>query len=397
MSGGPTSGSSGRRPGMAASRMSGARIAAILVKELRQVARDRATLAMLLVLPLFLLVMFGYAISLDVKHVQLAVLDWDRSEASRGLVQQFLHSEYFDLRAIPRDERGIDHLLDEGTVLVALVVPRGFGKEVAAGRDVAVQAVVDGSNGTTAATAIGYVQAVAADYSERALVRARQRAGSPGVRSTIDFRPRVLFNPELRSANFLVPGLIALVLIMSAVMSTALSIVREKERGTMEQLVVSPTRPLELVIGKVIPYFLIGLVSAATVLAASRLLFGVTVRGSWLDLAGVTVVFLFGCVGFGVLLSTLSDSQQVAFILSVFLTLLPVFILSGFVFPFRNMPPVIRAVTYVMPGRYYLAALRAIMLKGAGISVYWGQLLALAVYAAVVSGLSILRLRRQST
>ena len=153
----------------------------------------------------------------------------------------------------------------------------------------------------------------------------------------------------------------------------------------MEQLLVSPTRPLELVIGKVVPYFLIGLVSAATILATSRVLFG------------VTVVFLFGCVGFGVLLSTLSDSQQVAFMLSVFLTLLPVFILSGFVFPFRNMPVIIQAVTYVLPGRYYLAAIRDIMLKGAGIAVYGRQLLALAVYAVVVSGLSILRLRRQSS
>jgi ABC-2 type transport system permease protein len=376
--------------------MSGARIAAILVKELRQVARDRATLAMLLVLPLFLLLMFGYAISLDVKHIQLAVLDWDRSEASRSFIQDFLHSEYFDLRAMLDHESQIDQVLDEGTALVALVVPKGFGEEAAAGRAAAVQAIVDGSNGTTAATAIGYVQAVAANYSERAMVRAFKRAGASGSRTTIDFRPRVLFNPELRSANFLVPGLIVLILIMSAVMSTALSIVREKERGTMEQLVVSPTRPLELVIGKVVPYFLIGLVSAATVLAASRLLFGVTVKGSWLDLAGVTTVFLIGCIGFGVLLSTLSDSQQVAFILSVFLTLLPVFILSGFVFPFRNMPPIIQAVSYVLPGRYYLSALRAIMLKGAGLEAYGNQVLALAAYAVVTSGLSILRLRRQS-
>jgi ABC-2 type transport system permease protein len=376
--------------------MSGARIAAILVKELRQVARDRATLAMLLVLPLFLLLMFGYAISLDVKHIQLAVLDWDRSEASRTFLQSFLHSEYFDLRVVLDRETQVDRVLDEGTALVVLVVPNGFGKDAAAGRAVAVQAMVDGSNGTTAATAIGYVQAVSADYSERAIVRALKRAGVPGSRTTIDFRPRVLFNPELRSANFLVPGLIVLILIMSAVMSTALSIVREKERGTMEQLIVSPTRPLELVIGKVVPYFLIGLVSAATVLAASRILFGVTVKGSWLDLAGVTTVFLLGCIGFGVLLSTLSDSQQVAFILSVFLTLLPVFILSGFVFPFRNMPPIIQAVSYVLPGRYYLSALRAIMVKGAGLPAYGNQVLALAAYAVVTSGLAILRLRRQS-
>jgi len=359
------------------------------------VGRDRATLVMLLALPLFLLLMFGYAISLDVKHIQLGVLDHDRSEASRALLQGFLHSEYFDLRTVFNNESQIDTFLDDGTVLVALVVPRGFGADAAAGRDVAVQAIVDGSNGTTAATAIGYVQAMAADYSARALVHAAKRAGAAGARSTADFRPRVLFNPELRSANFLVPGLIVLVLIMSAVMSTALSIVREKERGTMEQLIVSPTRPMELVIGKVVPYFLIGLISAAMVLAASRILFGVTVKGSWLDLTGVTMVFLFGCVAFGVLLSTLSDSQQVAFTMSIFLTLLPVFILSGFVFPFRNMPAVIQAVSYVMPGRYYLAALRAIMVKGAGVSAWGGQLLALVVYAVATSGLAILRLRRQ--
>jgi len=374
--------------------MNGGRIAAILVKELRQLGRDPATLAMLLALPLFLLLMFGYAISLDVRHIQLAVLDRDRSEASRDFIQGFLHSEYFDLRASIDSERQIDPLLDEGAALVALVVPRGFGRAAAAGRAVEVQAFVDGSNGTTAATAIGYVQAVAADWSERALVHALKRAGAAGSRSTVDFRPRVLFNPELRSANFLVPGLIVLILIMSAVMSTALSIVREKERGTMEQLTVSPLRPLELVLGKAVPYFLIGLVSAATILAASRILFGVTVKGSLLDLAGVTVVFLLGCVGFGVLLSTLSDSQQVAFLLSVLFTLLPVFILSGFVFPFRNMPGIIRAVSYILPGRYYLAALRAIMLKGAGFQAYGSQVLALAVFALATSGLSILRLRR---
>ena len=376
--------------------MSGARIGAILVKELRQVGRDRAALLMLLALPLFLLLMFGYAISLDVKHIRLAVLDRDHSAASRTFIQSFLHSEYFELRAVIDSQSQIDPLLDEGKVLVVLVVPAGFGEDTAAGRPVRTQAIVDGSNGTTAATAIGYVQALAADYSQRALVRALKRAGSTGARTTIDFRPRVLFNPELRSANFLVPGLIVLILIMSAVMSTALSIVREKERGTMEQLIVSPTRPLELVIGKVVPYFLLGLISAAAVLAASRVLFGVTVQGSLLDLAGVTVVFLLGCVGFGVLLSTLSDSQQVAFILSIFLTLLPVFILSGFVFPFRNMPPIIQAVSYVLPGRYYLSALRAIMVKGAGIAVYGPQLLALGVYACATAGLSILRLRRQS-
>ena len=215
------------------------------------------------------------------------------------------------------------------------------------------------------------------------------------MKSTIDFRPRVLFNPELRSANFLVPGLIVLILMMSAVLSTTISIVREKERGTMEQILVSPVKPLELIVGKTVPYLFIGLAAAATILAASRLLFGVTVHGSWVDLGVVTFIFLVGCLAFGVLLSTLSDSQQVAFLLSSLLTLLPTFILSGFVFPFRNMPVVIQAVSYVLPGRYYLAALRAIMLKGVGFRDFADQVLALVAFACLAGGLSVVRLRRR--
>jgi ABC-2 type transport system permease protein len=373
--------------------MSGARIATIMVKELRQISRDPATLGMLLVVPLFLLLMFGFAVTLDTKHIPLALLDHDRTETSRGFVQSFLHSEYFDLKlSIDRESR-IDGLLDEGTVLVALVIPAGFGRDVENGKRVEVQAITDGSNANTAATAIGYIQALAADYSQRAFVRSLERAGVPGMKTTIDFRPRALFNPELRSANFLVPGLIVLILMMSAVISTALSIVREKERGTMEQIAVSPVQPLELIVGKTVPYLLIGLVAAATILATSRLLFGVTVNGSWLDLGAVTLIFLLGCLGFGVMISTLSDSQQVAFLLSSLLTLLPVFILSGFVFPFRNMPPIIQAVTYILPGRYYLAALRAIMLKGVGLWAIKDQVLALVIFAVATSGISVLRLR----
>jgi ABC-2 type transport system permease protein len=376
--------------------MSGMRMATIMLKELRQISRDPATLGILLVVPLFLLLMFGFAISLDTKHIALAVLDHDRTETSRGFVESFLHSEYFDLKLTLDRESQIDGLLDEGRILLALVIPADFGRDVADGRHVEVQAIADGSNGNTAAAAIGYVQALSADYSQRALVRSLERAGVTGMRTTIDFRPRVLFNPELRSANFLVPGLIVLILMMSAVMSTALSIVREKERGTMEQIAVSPVRPLELIIGKTMPYLLIGLVAAATILATSRLLFGVTVKGSWLDLGVVTLVFLFGCLGFGVMLSTLSDSQQVAFLLSSLLTLLPVFILSGFVFPFRNMPLIIQGVSCLLPGRYYLSALRAIMVKGVGFWAFKSQVLALAVFALATSGIAALRLKRQS-
>jgi ABC-2 type transport system permease protein len=375
--------------------MNGGRVTTIAFKELRQISRDPATLGTLLLVPLFLLVMFGFAISLDITHIPLAVLDRDQTETSRAFIDSFLHSEFFTLSTVMRSASEADRLLDEGKALVALVIPRGFGSDVLRGKKTEVQAIVDGANGNTAATAMGYVQAMSSDWSQRAFVRSLQRAGITGMRATVDFRPRVLFNPELRSANFLIPGLIVLILIMTAVMSTAISIVREKERGTMEQLTVSPVQPLELIVGKTVPYLLIGLVAAGAILAVSRLLFGVTIKGSWLDLGLVTLVFLIGCLAFGVLISTLSDSQQVAFLISVLLTLLPVFILSGFVFPFRNMPVVIQAFSYILPGRYYLSALRSIMLKGAGFWACRNQVGALLLFAVVTAGCGVLRLRRR--
>jgi ABC-2 type transport system permease protein len=374
--------------------MRGARVRTLMWKELRQIARDPTSLGALTILPVFLLLAFGYAISMDVKHIALAVVDRDRSAASRDFLGSFTHSEYFDLKLALSRESDIDRALDEGRAFVALVIPRGFAHAVSSGGAVEVQAIVDGSNGSTATAAIGYLEAAAAEYSNRAFVRALRRAGVGGLRTTVDFRPRILFNPELKSANFLIPGLIVLILFESGVLATALSIVKEKERGTMEQLTLSPARPLELIAGKTAPYLLVGLLDAAAILVASRLLFGVTVKGSWLDLGVVTIVFMVGCLGLGVLISTLAETQQVAFLLSVMLTLLPSFILSGFVFPFRNMPLVIRAATYLLPARYYLTALRGIMLKGLGLWAFKEQLLALLAFAAAVAAASVLRLRR---
>jgi ABC-2 type transport system permease protein len=373
--------------------MSGDRIRSIVKKEFRQVFRDRGSLAVLTIVPLFLLAMFGYAISMDIKHVPLAVLDRDRSAQSREFLGSFLRSDYFNLVARLSDEGEIDGVLDGGEALVVLVIPRGFAADVLSGTAAQVQVVVDGANGNTASTAIGYVQGITAEYSGTLLLRTLERTGASGPGGLVDFRPRILFNPELRSANFLVPGLIVLILVMSSVMSTSLSIVREKERGTMEQLLVSPIRPIELIIGKTIPYILIALVSATAILFASGIFFGVTVRGSWLNLFLVTLLFLGGCLGLGVLISSIAESQQVAFLVSVLLTLLPSYLLSGFVFPIRNMPVPVQFVTYLLPTRYYLAALRAIMLKGAGVSAYWDQILGLAGFAAVTIALSVARLK----
>ena len=370
------------------------RIKPIAIKEFRQISRDRRTLGVLLFIPAFMLVMFGYALSFDVRRVPLAVCDQDRSRASREFAESFLHSEYFDLKHRLNDAREIDGLMGGERVRVALVIPPDFSERLLNGREATVQVLVDGANASAAATAVGYIGAMAQYYSSKIAVRASARTGRPGASLPIDYRPRVWYNPELKSAKFLVPGLIGFILMITAVISTALSVVREKEQGTIEQIVVSPIRPVELILGKTIPYILISLVATAIILLVSYLLFDVAIRGSYLLLFGVTLLFLAGALGLGLLISTVADSQQVAFQMALLVTMLPTFLLSGFVFPIRNMPLPVQAITYIVPARYFLVALRGIVLKGVGLSTLYDQALFLLAFATLTLGVSSARLRK---
>ena len=370
------------------------RIRAIMIKEFRQIARDRRSLGVLLFLPLFLLVMFGYAISLDVRHVPLAVYDAEKSPQSRRLVEEFRHTEYFDLKYDLDNTRQIDELLGRDHARAVLVIPNGFSRRIARGEAGEVQLILDGSNSSSASTVLGYVQVVVQEFAAGLTTRALLRGGGARFRPPVDFRPRVWFNPELASSVYLVPGLVTFILVISAVISTSLSIVREKERGTMEQIRVSPIRPLELIVGKTIPYALVSLAVTVAVLACSYLLFGVVVKGSYLLLLLVILLFLLASLGLGLLISTLVATQQMAFTVSALLTILPSFILSGFVFPIRNMPPAIQAVTCLFPGRFFLTALRSVIIRGAGLAAFWEQAAALAAFAFGTLALSTLRMRR---
>jgi ABC-2 type transport system permease protein len=371
------------------------RIRPVVRKELRQIRRDPRTLALLLAVPAFFLVMYGYALNFDVKRIPLAVCDLDRTAAGRDFAGAFLRTEYFTDAGRVEDAADLDALIDGGAARVGLVIPAGFGADIAAGRAPAVQALVDGSDPTTGATAVGYIQSIALTYSSR-LVRLRlERLGLGAVRPPLDVRPRVWYNPELRSSLFLVPGLVSFILLTVVVISTAFSVVREKERGTMEQILVSPLRPLDLVLGKTLPYVVISLLSTHGVLGVAALLFDVPLRGSYAWLLAVMLLFLLGGLGMGVLISTIARSQQVAFMMAILTTLLPTFILSGFIFPIRNMPAAVRAVTYIVPSRYFLAALRAILLKGAGPAAFGAPLLCLAAFAALMIGASAVRLGRE--
>ena len=360
-------------------------------KELRQIVRDRRTLFILLFIPAFFLLLFGYALNFDIRHIRLAVEDHDRTIASRRLISAFTNSGYFDFVAAPRSGREIERLMNLNEIRAALVIPDGLGRNLRTGQVTPVQVLINGDNANTATTVMAYALTIIRSVSAELTASITQRPVVPMVTVV----PRVWYNPELRSALFLVPGLIAYIAMITAVVSTALSVVREKERGTMEQVRMSPIGPLPYVVGKSLPYFIISLISAFLVIGASMALFGLPMRGSWLTLLLAISLFLVGALGLGLLVSTLADSQQVAFQVALLISFLPTLMLSGFIFPISSMPSAVQVITRVVPARYFLTALRAIVLKGSSIDVFWRDLMALAIFAVAVLALASVRLRRE--
>jgi drug efflux transport system permease protein len=378
-------------------------VIAVGVKELRQIVRDRRTLVILLFVPAFFLLLYGYALNFDIRHLRLAVQDRDRSTASRDLVSAFANSGYFDLVGYLDSDADLDRLIDRNEVRVVLGIPSGFARDIETLRPTIVQIVIDGENANTAATAMGYARSIVGSFSAAAAIEAAPRlmrmgtpppnASSPGP--SIGVESRIWYNPSLKSALFLVPGLIAYISMITAVVSTALSVVREKERGTMEQVRMAPLSPAAYIIGKTLPYLAISFVSALLIILTSMVLFELPMNGSWALLILAIGLFLIGAQAQGLLVSTIADTQQVAFQIALLSSFLPTFILSGFIFPISSMPTVVQAITRIVPARYFLVALRAIVLKGAGIAAFWEELLALAIFATVALTLAALRLRRE--
>ncbi len=377
--------------------MSLRKIVAIAVKELRQASRDPLSLAMLLGLPTMMLILYGYAINFDVRHVPLAVEDRDKSAMSRELVASFVNSTYFDLvRDLPAGA-DLGRLTERRIARAVLVIPEGHARALAEGRTAPVQLVLDGADANTASTILGYASTLVSGANV-SLLAASPAATLPPP-AGIDYEPRVWFNPDLKSTQFLVPGLIGFILMLTAVLSTALSVVREKERGTMEQLRVTSLRPSELIIGKTLPYLGISLTATGVIILAARFLFGVRVQGAYLDLFLATLVYLVGALGFGLLVSSLADTQAMAFQIGTVTSMLPAIFLSGFIFPIRSMPAVVQGLTYLVPNRYFLVVLRGVILKGAPLSTYAGaprwELLFLCLYGAAVFGIAYARLTRK--
>ena len=367
----------------------------IMLKEFRQIRRDPTSLSMLLVLPAALIVAVGYALNFDVRHVALAVFDQSKTPESRAYLEKFRHTDLFDHRFEVGSYTEIEHLFVDGQAKVALVIPTDFARDLLASRPTRVQILVDGSDANSAGQAVANATRITMDHSQRLLVETSTRSRGGGL-LPVDYRPRVWFNPDLETSRFLIPGLIGFIIVLTAVLSTSLTVVREKERGTMEQLMVSPLKPAHIILGKTVPYLMISLLAATIILIIGFALFGVEIRGSILVLYGGILLIILGALGQGLLISTVTDSQQIAFLISVLSSLLPSFLLSGFVFPISNMPVVLQVLSNIAVNKFFLVVVRGVMLRGAGLDVLWPQFLYMAVFAAITLGFSSLRMQKRS-
>jgi ABC-2 type transport system permease protein len=372
--------------------MSILRTYSLIHKEFLHVVRDPRTLFVMFAMPIIQLVLLGYAATTDVEHLRTAVVDCDRSTASRALTKAYQASNYFDIVRHLESERELQGLIDSGEVRAGLIIPAGYSACVDQGRRVEVGFVIDGSDPSVANTVFSASQTVGQAHSKQ-IVKQTMHLDTddlPGV----TVRPRVWYNPEMRSANFMIPGIIGIILYFLTALFTSMSIVREREQGTIEQLIVTPIRPLELIIGKVVPYIFVAFFDVLEVLAIGVFWFGVPIRGSLGLLLGLSALFLLTSLGMGIFISSVSHTQQEAMLLT-FLTLFPSIFLGGFFFPIEAMPGWLQALTYVIPLRYMLSVIRGIILKGVGLEILYQQVIALAVFGGGIMLLAASRFQKR--
>jgi len=368
-------------------------LGAVVKKEFTQIRRDPLTLFMLVFFPTVLLLFFGYVLSFDVRNVRLGVLDLDATDASRAFIRELTGGEYFRLETMFSGREEAETALERGSVMVAVVIPRGFAETLGRNETAVIQGLIDGSDGRKAGIAQGYLQAYATAYSRQVVGDWALRLGRSVV-MPVETEGRIWYNPELKSSLYLLAGLIVFIFMITGTISTSLSVVRERERGTMEQLLVSPLNAGTVIVGKTLPYLGISAASTVIILAVSRLAFGLQIKGSIALLALASLLFLLSTLGWGILISTITRSQQVAYFVAALSSILPALLLSDFVFPISGMPAVIRAITVVVPAKYFVHLLRGIMMRGAGFAAGFEDLAALAVFSAFTLIVAALRLKK---
>ena len=321
-----------------------------------------------------------------------AVYDLDRSPESRELIERFRGSRYFNIAASATSPADLNQAIDQGKAIVGVMIQPGFGAELKAGREAKVQLILDGSDSNTAGIALGYAQSLVILHSMELRTQARERLGAPKANS-IDARVRVVFNSDLKSRNYIVPGLIAVILMIIASVLTSLCVAREWENGSMEQLLSTPLRPVEFLLGKLAAYFAIGMVDMIICILTGVYLFGVPLRGSPVLLIATSALFCFGALCWGIMLSTITRNQVVAYQLSMISSFLPAFLLSGFIYSIDNMPTVIQFVSRIIPARYFVTILKGIFLKGVGVQILWAEILALTLYGLLVFLFAVRKMR----
>ena len=371
------------------------RLRAMARKEALHIRRDPRSLGLAIGIPMLMIILFGYALTVDVDHVPLVVWDQSGTAQSREFMAQFTASRYFDFRGAASHDRDLVRAIDEREALLALVIPPDFATRLDAGRAAEVQAIIDGSDANTGAIVLGYAQAVTALFNQRVALAQSLRATGRAVAPPLDLRARVWFNADLESKNFIIPGLTAVIMGLIAALLTSLTVAREWERGTMEQLISTPVKPAEIIIGKLIPYFVVGMVDMLIAVLMAVFLFHVPLRGSVPLLFGVGALFIVATLAQGIFISALARQQLLASQLAMVSTFLPAFLLSGFAFAIQNMPLPVQVITYIVPARYFVAIVKGIYLRGVGLSVLWPDAVFLAVFAAGVLALAVGRLKKR--
>ncbi len=365
------------------------RLGAVARKEFLHVLRDPRALGIAIVLPMIMLMIFGYALTLNLDRVPLAVWDQSRTPQSRELIGRFEGSRYFSVVSRAGSYRDVEESIDHGRAMMALVVPADFGRRVASERETQVQVLADGSDANTTTLALSYAEAIVRTYSQQILIEKAKRMTGRVPTLPLELRPRAWFNTDMESKVFIVPGLIAVIMMLIAALLTSLTVAREWETGTMEQLISTPVRRSELILGKLAPYFVIGMVDMLLSVLAGRFLFDVPIRGSLLLLFGVSAVYLVGALSLGIFISTMAKTQLLASQAAFVATFLPAFLLSGFMFDIGNMPKVLQVITYFIPARYFVTFLRGLYLKGTGLAQLWLECLLMVAFGALMLLLAI--------
>ncbi len=361
---------------------------AIAKKEFKHLVRDKRLFGILIFFPVFLLAFFGYAVDFDVKNIDLAVLDLDNSALSRKFINETTSSDYFSDPLYINNASEIKSLLDKKTVAVVITIPENFDFELQKGNKTTIQYLVDGVNANSAIVISNYLEAAIATFNGKFRDDKLKKSGIT-LKPPVTLSPKFLYNPELRSTLFFIPGLISMILVITAVVSVSLSLVRETERNTIEQIRVSPVSTMSLLVGKILPYLGVAYLNAAMILVVGYFLFGVETMGNYFDLIYTTLIFLFACTSLGYLVSVISANTQIAFTLGTFISLLPSLILSGFIFQIESMPKFIQVMTNITPTKFFNNILRSIILRGTGVETFYKDILALLVYISVVLVLSV--------